>query len=188
MLRTYYIYKIYYDSYDVSWWAGPAFLLAGIEAAMGVICASMPALKFYFSGYFNGPGSTKPFVGIGKWSIKITNRTTSYRPSDTGKDLTTSTMSNMWRDVAGDITPDGKRGMVETKGSWPKDLELGGIAVTREVEVVASSPTSPQWPLAPRQLVGPYVAPFGGGEMGARSELEQDETLSWLDDSSVHEL
>jgi hypothetical protein len=200
IFRSYYIFKVYYDSYDVTWWAGPAFLLAGIEASMGITCASMPALKFYFSAYFNETDSSRPFRGIGNWSIKMTNWTKSHRPSATSKDMTTTSVSSMWRNLSGDVSPDGERHASESKlgfakdpeDSWPGDLELGGIAVTREVEVVASSLVFPQWPLPPaRHPVGPYTAPFGGGggRTGCRPEsVLENETPSWLDDSSVHEL
>jgi hypothetical protein len=112
--------------------------------------------------------------------------------------LTTSTFSSGWPYLSGEATPDGERYIGESKlpretvDHWPHDLELGGIAVTHEVEVVASSPVFPQWPLPVAGLSGGQsMASFGGG--GGRIEEQEEtrsrvETPSWLDDSSVHEL
>jgi hypothetical protein len=200
LFRAYYIFKVYYDSYDVTYWAGPAFLLAGIESSMGVTCASMPALKFYFSGYFNETDSNRPFRGFGNWSIKMTNWTKSHRAPTTSKDMPTSTVSSMWRDLSRDVTPDGERYTSEPKlglskdpleADWSSDLELGGISVTHEVEVVASSPVFPQWPLPTRHPAGPYVAFSNGSDRqfgGRRESVQENDIPSWLDDSSVHEL
>jgi hypothetical protein len=195
VFRTYYIYKVYYASYDVTWWAGPAFLLAGTEASIGITCASMPALKYYFSAYFNETHSNLPFLGIGNWSIKMTNWTKSHHTPAASKDMTASSSSITWRDLSRDTTPDGepKPGIAkDLVDCWSVDLELGGIEVTREVEVVASSPIFPNWPLpAARHPIGPYAAPLGaggGGAGGSREDVLENEMPSWLDDSSVYEL
>jgi hypothetical protein len=57
IIRIFYVYQIYYASYDVSWWAGPAFATAGFEASLGVICASIPTLRVFFRKFF-GESST----------------------------------------------------------------------------------------------------------------------------------
>jgi hypothetical protein len=42
------IFSIYYATYDMTWGSYPAWILLAIEAHVGVICASAPALEVYF--------------------------------------------------------------------------------------------------------------------------------------------
>jgi hypothetical protein len=52
-LRIYYVYIVFYRSYDVTWWAGPAYVTSAFESSLGIICACMPSLKFYFRKFFD---------------------------------------------------------------------------------------------------------------------------------------
>jgi hypothetical protein len=58
ILRIYYVYLIYYGSYDVGWNAGPAIWTSGCEACLGVICASIPTLRVFFRGFFGESSSS----------------------------------------------------------------------------------------------------------------------------------
>jgi hypothetical protein len=49
---------IYYASYDVGWWAGPAIATSGYEACLGIICASIPTLRVFFRKFFGESGSS----------------------------------------------------------------------------------------------------------------------------------
>ncbi|KAL1796639.1 hypothetical protein ACET3X_005179 [Alternaria dauci] len=52
-VRSYYVYRIFNDPlYDSTWESWPAWLLAVLEIQLGVICASAPALKVFFTHYF----------------------------------------------------------------------------------------------------------------------------------------
>lgn len=54
-MRTYYAIYIYYGTYDITWYAFYAWIWTALEADLGVICASAPALKVFFRRYFNLP-------------------------------------------------------------------------------------------------------------------------------------
>lgn len=44
---------MYYFTYDVPWYAYYGWVWTALEAQLGVICASAPALKIFFNRYFN---------------------------------------------------------------------------------------------------------------------------------------
>lgn len=48
ILRTYYITKVFWTTYDVSYYAYDAFLCLALECLMGAMCASAPPLKIFF--------------------------------------------------------------------------------------------------------------------------------------------
>ncbi|KAF2124732.1 hypothetical protein P153DRAFT_370646 [Dothidotthia symphoricarpi CBS 119687] len=58
IMRTYYAIKVYYFSYDITWWGYHGWVWTSLEADLGVICASGPALKMFFLRYFRNPGSS----------------------------------------------------------------------------------------------------------------------------------
>ncbi|GME47983.1 Integral membrane protein [Neofusicoccum parvum] len=45
ILRTFYLYRIFFQTYDTTWTSRWAFALTLVESSMGLICASIPALK-----------------------------------------------------------------------------------------------------------------------------------------------
>jgi hypothetical protein len=74
ILRTYYATYVYYctsphvlsssrklilcsDTYDITWYAYYGWIWTSLEASLGLICASAPALKLFFTRYFSTPGS-----------------------------------------------------------------------------------------------------------------------------------
>lgn len=136
LARVAFIYKIFYESYDVTWWAGPAYVSMGFEACLGVMCASAPALKMYFERFLGDPNfnyGTGSFAsGFASMLSKITGRKRSQNKSN----LSGSTYLESKQDYGGNsMVKLSKRSMDE---SFSDDLELGGIEVTREVEVVSA--------------------------------------------------
>lgn len=61
VMRTYYAIYVYYYTYDITWWAHDGWVWTALEAQLGIICASAPALKVFLRRYFNHPikGSTR---------------------------------------------------------------------------------------------------------------------------------
>jgi hypothetical protein len=53
IMRTFWAIKVYYFTYDVTWNAYHGWIWTALEAQLGVVCASMPALKVFFKRYFN---------------------------------------------------------------------------------------------------------------------------------------
>jgi hypothetical protein len=58
ILRIWYIVRLYYRTYDVTWDAQPAWLWLIVEANLAVICASAPALKVFFKHTVDSPSSS----------------------------------------------------------------------------------------------------------------------------------
>lgn len=54
-MRCYYSRYIYFNTYDVTWYAEYALLFTGIEANLAICCASAPALRLFFQNYFASP-------------------------------------------------------------------------------------------------------------------------------------
>jgi hypothetical protein len=52
-MRTYYAIYVYYFTYDITWYAYYGWIWTALEAQLGVVCASAPALKIFFRRYFN---------------------------------------------------------------------------------------------------------------------------------------
>ncbi|KAF2419050.1 hypothetical protein EJ08DRAFT_44817 [Tothia fuscella] len=55
VIRTYYIWKVYNATYDMTWEGRPAWMWLSIEANVAVMCASAPALKVFFKHSLAGP-------------------------------------------------------------------------------------------------------------------------------------
>jgi hypothetical protein len=195
VLRIFYVYEIFYASYDVTWWAGPAYVTAGFEASLGVICASVPSLKFYFQKFFDDSqvgisGSLASFndsttsKSIGSKSSqrsKSSFGTTVVEPKYDYRNSPTSMFSEM--EVSS--LKLGKKSLDESFGK--PDLELGIISVTREVEVesVYNVPimTDPRifWT---REESSPQA--LSSSERPLRVYLASNVTVpdSWLDEDS----
>lgn len=52
-MRAYYAIKVYYYTYDITWYAWYGWIWTTLEAQLGVICACAPALKGFFKRYFS---------------------------------------------------------------------------------------------------------------------------------------
>ncbi|OSS43934.1 hypothetical protein B5807_11364 [Epicoccum nigrum] len=52
-LRSYYSYKIYFQTYDVTWYAWDQLLVTLLELHVGCFCANAPTFKVFFRHFFN---------------------------------------------------------------------------------------------------------------------------------------
>jgi rhodopsin domain-containing protein len=125
IIRIFYIYKIFYQSYDVTWWAAPGWFWAAVETDIGLICASMPALKIYFQRYLDAVGNTIE-------SLRGRRANNSTYNSNSEKRMTPS----------GTFAFSGKGSNSKTSTKYidtmtEPDLELAAINVTSELEVAS---------------------------------------------------
>ncbi|KAK7718030.1 hypothetical protein SLS57_006177 [Botryosphaeria dothidea] len=58
ILRAVALYRVFFQTYDATWAARQAFALTVVEASMGLICASIPALKSSLHRMFSALSST----------------------------------------------------------------------------------------------------------------------------------
>ncbi|KAK7702658.1 hypothetical protein SLS57_011269 [Botryosphaeria dothidea] len=67
ILRIHQIQIIYYQTYDLTWAAGPGWAWTAVEAHVAIICASAPSLKPFFRRVLvaTGYGSGSRFTGAG---------------------------------------------------------------------------------------------------------------------------
>jgi hypothetical protein len=144
LARIAFLYKIFYKSYDVTWYAGPAYVTMGFESCLGVLCASLPACKIYFEKFLSDPnfkyGTSSFTSGIASAFSKITGRTRNQNKSNMS--ASTYLESKQSYSLGGTLVDRhssfiklSKRGMGDSFGD---DVELGGIEVTREVEVISA--------------------------------------------------
>ncbi|KAH7066807.1 hypothetical protein BKA63DRAFT_425286 [Paraphoma chrysanthemicola] len=77
ILRTYYATYIYYYTYDITWYAYYGWVWTVLEADLGMICASAPAMKVFFRRYFSGSTSRGEYTRSGsiKTPIQMSSRT-----------------------------------------------------------------------------------------------------------------
>ncbi|CAI6342485.1 unnamed protein product [Periconia digitata] len=59
-MRLYATWRIFYDSYDVTWVGWELWIWTLLELHVGVICANAPALKAFFRQFFKVPKSLAP--------------------------------------------------------------------------------------------------------------------------------
>lgn len=73
-MRTYYAIYIYNYTYDITWYAFYGWIWTALEADLGVICASAPALKVFFRRYFNHPANRSGNSGfVGRKTVAYNN-------------------------------------------------------------------------------------------------------------------
>jgi hypothetical protein len=116
ILRMYYIHHIFYETYDVTWAAWEAWMWTVTEAHVAIICASAPALKTFAKRYMSNFSS-----GMSRWRTGTQGaykRSEGYTASEYQRNTSHSAIH----------TANGER-------QRSRALELGGISVTREVEV-----------------------------------------------------
>jgi hypothetical protein len=197
LARIAFIYKIFYESYDVTFWAGPAYVTMGFEVCLGVLCASTPALKMYFEKFLNNPhfkyGTGSFASGLSNTFSKITGRKRSQNKSG----LSASTFPESKQDYdssMGGILTDRRNSMVKLSKraideSFGDDLELGGIEVTREVEVVSaykeSAISRPQAAWQRRDEPSPHLMSFSSERPLQDYFIESSRSPeSWLEEDS----
>ncbi|CBY01463.1 hypothetical protein LEMA_P002500.1 [Plenodomus lingam JN3] len=52
-VRAYYSWRIFYETYDVTWWTWDLMLTCLLELHLGAFCANAPALKVFFKHFFH---------------------------------------------------------------------------------------------------------------------------------------
>jgi hypothetical protein len=132
-VRIYYVYVVFYKSYDVTWFAGPAYLTSAFEASLGVFCASVPSLKFYFRKYFD---SSEPAIS-GSLPSSFTSfgtRSTAGKASQ-GRKGTSNTIAQLNEDRPKGNFSEPKLSKTPDEAYGYRDLELGTISVTRELDI-----------------------------------------------------
>jgi len=111
-LRMFYIHRIFYTTYDVTWAAWEAWIWTVTEAHVAIICASAPALKTFVKRYLPS----------------FSSMSRSMRPTrKTGIGYSGQSASAM-------VTARGNRERGER-------LEMGGISVRQSIEVDSRSMT-----------------------------------------------
>ncbi|KAL6707500.1 hypothetical protein ACN47E_004070 [Coniothyrium glycines] len=63
IMRTYYATYVYNYTYDITWYAYYGWVWTALEAQLGVVCASAPAIKVFFKRYFSNPASRNGYPG-----------------------------------------------------------------------------------------------------------------------------
>jgi hypothetical protein len=198
--RIVFLYKIFYESYDVTWWAGPAYVTMGFEVCLGVLCASAPALKVYFERFLSDPNlkyGTGSFAsGLSSTLSKIMGRKRSQNKSNLSASTYLGSKQDYGGSMGGTLTDRrnsmvklGKRGMDESFGD---DLELGGIEVTREVEVVSaykepaiSQPMQAHASWRRRDETSPHLMSFGSERpLQDFFTMSNQSPDSWLEEDS----
>ncbi|ORY16421.1 hypothetical protein BCR34DRAFT_106096 [Clohesyomyces aquaticus] len=92
ILRTYYAIYVYYRTYDITWYANVGWVWTAVEADLGVICASAPALKVFFRRYFNLSANRSAAYGTGRKTPTWSKQKDSHAsPWSTSHSITTST-------------------------------------------------------------------------------------------------
>jgi hypothetical protein len=80
ILRTYYATYVYYYTYDITWYAYYGWVYTVLEAQLGLISASAPAIKVFFRRYFAIASSRAGYSrsGSGKTSSGPSSRSHAY--------------------------------------------------------------------------------------------------------------
>ncbi|KAF1844244.1 uncharacterized protein K460DRAFT_317563 [Cucurbitaria berberidis CBS 394.84] len=119
IMRTYYATYIYYYTYDITWHAYHGWIWTVLEAELGVICASAPALKVFFRRYFS------------KNSTRI-----GYSGNDDPRTLAhISRMHGYGRVTPMHSTHSTTTSRIVASGSHDEDVPLDGIKISQGLDV-----------------------------------------------------
>jgi hypothetical protein len=118
--------KLFYRTYDVTWFCEPVWAWTAVEAHVAIICASAPALKVFFKQYLN----------VTALSSSLQN---SWRQREYHRKGYTADKSFTGFGTNSSAAKSGKSGSRSTE----TDIELGGmkggIEVTQEVDIDTES-------------------------------------------------
>lgn len=161
VLRTIYIYRTFYDTYDMTWASQPAWLWLSLETELAVVCASAPALKVFFKKAFQMTTS------------KSRSSSSKDKSNSTGRAPSRSSMHKLdqW-DISVDTEHSGGLSDVEfTTYDYGKSADFGSAAgveydrygqrITQESEKVAYDRYGQRIgpPSTPWSRSGPLSAP-----------------------------
>jgi hypothetical protein len=118
-------------------------MTSGFEAGLGVICASVPSLKFYFRKFFDRSQSAISGSLPSSFNSSIQSRSTGEKASRGRKGSSGNIIGRLndhpqspngnFSELQVSTTKLGKKQADESYGY--RDVELGTISVTREVDV-----------------------------------------------------
>lgn len=123
IMRTYYATYVYYYTYDITWSAYYGWIWTVLEAQLGVIAASAPALKVFFQAYFRMPSSRSGYAA-----------TTGSRQT-AAHDLPSSRSRSYPRSHMLASQHSTTRSKIEAGGAYDTEVPLSGIKVSQGLHV-----------------------------------------------------
>ncbi|KAF2024334.1 hypothetical protein EK21DRAFT_20975, partial [Setomelanomma holmii] len=77
ILRTYYATYVYFYTFDITWYAYYGWVWTALEADLGMLCASAPAMKVFFRRYFSNSSSRGEYTrsGSNRTPVQMSSRT-----------------------------------------------------------------------------------------------------------------
>jgi hypothetical protein len=129
ILRFVYIYQLFFDTYDVTWVEYEVALWTVFEADIAVVCASAPALKVFCKEYFKANA--------------IEPRRLSYMHRRTGYERSAYCRSTELLGIS--TSACGAEHSDKVNKSGQIDVEIGGIEVTKEVNVNSVENSDRDW-------------------------------------------
>lgn len=162
ILRFVYIYQLFFSTYDVTWVEYKVALWTIVEAEIAVVCASAPALKVFF-GWHSKANITEP-------------RRLSYIYRRSGYERSAYCRSTELLGIS--TSACGAEISDKLNKSAQIDLEIGGIEVTKEVNINSVEGPTRDW--AREHCVERY------GFRMPEAHLKNNE-MPWLDDISETE-
>ncbi|PWY96661.1 integral membrane protein [Aspergillus sclerotioniger CBS 115572] len=79
-IRIYFVYRMFYESYDASWEVWYCWILAMMEINIAVTCSSLPAVKVFFQSVGSQHGSTESSTGKSRtWHSQGRSRSWSWK-------------------------------------------------------------------------------------------------------------
>ncbi|KAH7389768.1 hypothetical protein BKA66DRAFT_568692 [Pyrenochaeta sp. MPI-SDFR-AT-0127] len=119
ILRTYYATYVYNYTYDITWYAYHGWIWTALEAQLGVICASAPALKIFFRRY-----------------LVMTSSRTGNSASGTRKTpLPLSRSRGYGKMTSQKSTHSAARSQIVAGGMHDTDVPLDSIKVSQDLEI-----------------------------------------------------
>ena len=174
------MFKIFYRTYDVTWHAYPAWLWIVIESHFGVICASVPALKIFFTKYFDVSQITRSLGS--SWQLQSDKSDQNKMPQDekSKQNFFVVDTTNI------DSTYQPSNDTYNADTDFEIELgNIGGIAVTRAWDAESAYDSDRKHPgpaLSSHSSQLPLKREGGGPQSPEKKCKAEDGT--WLEDNS----
>jgi hypothetical protein len=135
-LRTYYTWRTFYDTYDLTWSSHDIFVTSLLELHVGAFCANAPTLKAFFKHFFYGKLSSVSLPNSSKGAHSRSRSTTSN--------------TSMLKKVASVLrSVRGMNGYISESHSSVSVDEHGGVNVKKEVDCI-------RFPLATAKMINKH--------------------------------
>ncbi|KAF2129007.1 hypothetical protein P153DRAFT_341421 [Dothidotthia symphoricarpi CBS 119687] len=136
-LRAYYCWRIYYDTYDVSWETWKLFVVTMLELHVGAFCANAPAMKVFFWHFFRHkfPSGSRTTGRLGHKSRDISGSTRSR--TDRSNSSVLGKVACLFSKENGSHV---KTGYISEPGTGFSVDAHGGVQVQKEVHITHSRP------------------------------------------------